>query len=486
MLPSKDKGEQEISIERERFWRKQDPLYLTKSNERILEHYSRVAYANLRFSKPRRDIKGYETDQGKTYIRFGRPLMRGDRSPLALLPGGSGGTDPEAFFDDRSFIPNLGGQSYSVSSGKETWYYEGYQVTFETYDPRGKWRFGGYFLDEILAMMDQGLDPIPSGSNVFHKQKPRFIDPFKQIKYQPPHLITAFKERDHLRVELAYALPKDRLDIRSDAVDLTDGLFLFDENWDKVQEEVRDITYLPSLGTDSIQAKYLLSYRTVRLKPGDYNLVTEILDRRTKAIGAVREVHQFTSPDTGLAVSDLLPASHIEPLKMFPESRGDLFIRPNPLRTYRPSDPVFLYLEVYNLNRNTFGNTRFDIAYRVSIPKQKEIDPGLFAVLDAQKDTLEVMSIRDPETDEVSHVRVTYRLPKQNQVREILSRMRDTKNRVETTVSAEYEGNRTNDFTYLEINVAQLPEGIYQLTVTITDRQTQQTVEKYMHFRVVN
>ncbi len=32
------------------YWKADDPLYLTKYNERLLEHYSRVAYANLHFS----------------------------------------------------------------------------------------------------------------------------------------------------------------------------------------------------------------------------------------------------------------------------------------------------------------------------------------------------------------------------------------------------------------------------------------------------
>ena len=40
------------SLERVRFWRKQDPLFLTEFNERRVEHYGRVAYTNLRFSRP--------------------------------------------------------------------------------------------------------------------------------------------------------------------------------------------------------------------------------------------------------------------------------------------------------------------------------------------------------------------------------------------------------------------------------------------------
>ena len=202
-------------------------------------------------------------------------------------------TAADAFFADRSKIP-ISAQSYFIYSAKETWYYEGFQVTFETYDMRGKWRFGGYLYEEVIAMLEQGLEPVPSGTEVFNKRPPRFVDPYKQLKYQPPHLIAAFREGRNTRVELAYALPKDRLDIRADAVDLLDGFFLFDQNWGEVQRDVQRLSQLSSLGTDSLRNSYLLAQRTVRLKPGDYTLVSELLDRRTNAIGSVRQAFTFT------------------------------------------------------------------------------------------------------------------------------------------------------------------------------------------------
>ena len=53
------------------------------------------------------------------------------------------------------------------------------------------------------------------------------------------------------------------------------------------------------------------------------------------------------------------------------------------------------------------------------------------------------------------------------------------------TVTANYEGNREDDFTYLQIDVNQVPEGIYQLTVLAKDKQTDQTDRKYVYFRIV-
>ena len=63
------------------FWRSKDPLFLTETNERKLEHYSRVAYANLRFSKPSlkgvsEGVEGWNSDMGKVYIRYGPPRIQ--------------------------------------------------------------------------------------------------------------------------------------------------------------------------------------------------------------------------------------------------------------------------------------------------------------------------------------------------------------------------------------------------------------------------
>ncbi|MDE2830472.1 MAG: hypothetical protein OXN20_10175, partial [Gemmatimonadota bacterium] len=53
------------------------------------------------------------------------------------------------------------------------------------------------------------------------------------------------------------------------------------------------------------------------------------------------------------------------------------------------------------------------------------------------------------------------------------------------TVTANYEGNREDDFTYLQIDVNQVPTGIYQLTVLARDKRTDQTDRKYVYFRIV-
>jgi len=57
----------------DRFWALRDPFYLTPENERFLEHLSRIAYVDLRFGIPERQIPGWDTDRGRIYLKFGPP-----------------------------------------------------------------------------------------------------------------------------------------------------------------------------------------------------------------------------------------------------------------------------------------------------------------------------------------------------------------------------------------------------------------------------
>jgi GWxTD domain-containing protein len=55
-------------------WKKRDPNPATEVNERLVEHLSRVGFADFHFTVPRLGKMGSETARGEVYIRYGRPL----------------------------------------------------------------------------------------------------------------------------------------------------------------------------------------------------------------------------------------------------------------------------------------------------------------------------------------------------------------------------------------------------------------------------
>jgi GWxTD domain-containing protein len=57
----------------EEFWRKRDPHPDTPINEFKIEHYRRIGYANLHFSRTREANDGWNADMGRIYILYGEP-----------------------------------------------------------------------------------------------------------------------------------------------------------------------------------------------------------------------------------------------------------------------------------------------------------------------------------------------------------------------------------------------------------------------------
>ena len=102
------------------------------------------------------------------------------------------------------------------------------------------------------------------------------------------------------------------------AVDLQDGLFLFDGDWKEVSRAVYATQRLEDVGADSVRGRYLLSKSTLIVEPGYYNLVAEVQDRRTRSIGTFRKTYSFKAQETSPAMSDLLLATSIEMDDPFP------------------------------------------------------------------------------------------------------------------------------------------------------------------------
>lgn len=488
-----------------RFWQSQDPLFLTPYNERRMEHYARLAYANLRFSQPRAYIQGYCTDMGQTYIKFGRYRLRQttrqsetwiyENFNLSFLNTQKGGLGGRIFNWTSGYVVP---PATAVRNSRDPWAFndggDGYRAREEAEERQS-----------FLRLIPDYLPP--TVREAFKANEPRYLDPYRKQRYTLPYLATAFREQDSIRFEVAYAIPKQYVKPLDDGSrGVMNGVFLFDENW---QEQYRDAKGLVWPGgktdddgsVDHLRDQYMTMQHTLQVAPGDYLLTAEVVDPRSFAIGSFRKYQTIDQIHDRFAMSDLLLASDIKPKVAFPEARLDLDIVPNPLRSFRKYEPVFIYFEFYNLNQNMYDRTQYQISYRISLPKEKEIDPTLF---DASNVTEGVVKIREleqqfqvdgigdgfgqftqPETAPIYEV--TYEVPKHNLVKEWIKKQTRGlfRKRHETMISAQYEGQQKNDFTYLQIDVAQIPAGIHKLTVTVRDISGDKEAEKSLLFRIV-
>ena len=79
-------------------------------------------------------------------------------------------------------------------------------------------------------------------------------------------------------------------------------------------------------------------------------------------------------------LSDLQIAQHIEEPASSNESQSDTTtarskwrITTSPSRTFFLGTPIFVYFEIYNLTRDTFGQTRYEVAFAVAPEKGREL-----------------------------------------------------------------------------------------------------------------
>ena len=454
-------------LTRNNFWKSQDPLYLSEFNERKMEHFGRMAYANLRFRQFSDDMEGWQTDMGKTYIKFGKFRYR-KSSSIRLV---------------------------------ETWFYEQFKIFF-TGNGADRWRFGGGFeiagkrlspsrtasaFDDTNAVANvfrrsPGRNVYPTrfeerSDHIFFMTEQRYVDPYLNRKYTLPYLIATFQERDSVRVELSYMIPKDRLEENSEdgKVSFWDGVFLFDEQWDEIYDYRKSVNLAlpPPIPAENAAARHrnnhLLISRLLYVPKGTYHFSVELLDQTSGAIGIARNEEQFLYDQETFHLSDLLVASDIQARNAFPEHRDDLIITPNPVRTFSRSESIFIYLELYDLQRDNFERTHYQISYTISKPEADTVSPELFM---SQK-VLDTLGKTEINRGQVHHT----------EARDL--QIERAQSDVIRTVTADYEGNREDDFTYLQIDVNQVPEGIYQLAVLARDKQTEQTDRKYVYFRIV-
>lgn len=109
--------------------------------------------------------------------------------------------------------------------------------------------------------------------------------------------------------------------------------------------------------------------------PGAYRLALQISRLNTNRLQAYHQEVEVPDYDGGhLLLSDLQVAYRV--LEAGPESdpksvRGRWQIAAAPSRAFRSGEPVYVYFEIYNLTRDSFGNTRYEVAYEVRRGRKK-------------------------------------------------------------------------------------------------------------------
>jgi GWxTD domain-containing protein len=421
-----------------RIWKELDPLYLTEVNERKLEHYGRVAYANLRFSRIRYGVEGWKTDQGSVFIRYGAPYSHFKTRPSV---GGASSVTPV----QGSASPKTSSAKYGSSSGftgsllarisssgthpdlmalnfsRETWNYPGFAFVFVDRNWSGDYRHSNtdYFRSMVKFMPDWYEYTTPAN---------RFPVVASYARFKG--------EKGKTVLEVYQDLPKERIWYLEDQgrYALKRGVFLFDKEYNEVNRVVQERPFLFTYE----ESVLLMGWNRLDMKPGIYHLVVEFLEPESGMMGRwMEDVDVWAYDDYHLALSDLILAREIGDYKERGElRRGGLRIMPGTLALYDLKSIIPLFFEVYNLTFLPDGTTHYRVTFTVeSIEKKKGVG-------------------------------------------RLISRLSGDKSSGKVITSYDYRGDSGREVVYQALQLEKPLPKDYRLTVEVTDLNTNQKAAK--------
>ena len=149
---------------------------------------------------------------------------------------------------------------------------------------------------------------------------------------------------------------------------------LLNEQTGDVYRRTGDVRFRNAGNQTGIQGAFVPDVVRLDAPPGYYKLEVHLQDRLSGRQGRYRQLIQLEKYQTrSMKVSDLELAWRVAeggPQDKF--RKGELHVVPMPTRTYPKGQSVFVYYEIYNLKRNEFGQTKYQVEYTIA-PKGKGV-----------------------------------------------------------------------------------------------------------------
>jgi GWxTD domain-containing protein len=382
-----------------RFWTSKDPRYLTPYNERKLEHYARLTYADLLYGSPKLNLHGWDTERGHILVRYGPPNVevtimphQGPSSQRGFDPIAATAPDPDAVLaadpnSDAQNVPTrlLGRfeSDFDIAEEANTlniWDYGDFRFVFEDPFRNGEFRLYSPKASEIAGGSIASLNDYTIIARETFRRTPErfeFKPPGRVVEI--PYLVSAFKgEEGKTDLYVNFGIPINGYDRNTDVIRITanTGTFLVSENRDMLAERRRTIY---GLRTDQIvdfsETSLWVDSQRLQAPPGNHEVSVEFETASGGTVAVQRRkvtVPDFSTED--LALSDLLLAYRIEesedgkPHTAAEFVRDGLTIRPAPWSVFSHKQPIYLFFEIYNLRLDAEGRTNYEIE-AVLVPK---------------------------------------------------------------------------------------------------------------------
>jgi len=369
-----------------RFWTSKDPRYLTPYNERKMEHYARLTYADLIYGAPKMDLRGWNTERGQILVRYGVP--QGD---VVIIPrSGSGVRNATQANDGNTASQTIqvarSGSDHDMLEEANTyniWDYGEFKFVFEDPFRNGEYRlYAPSSADLAAGGLPWVNDYTIKAKETFRKTPERYIyeAPGRQIEL--PFVVATFKGKEgNSDVYVNYAIPitqaydpsKEFINITANA-----GTFVVAENRDMLVERRRTIYGLPTSQVVRFDESNLwVDTQLMTTPPGQHEVSVEFETAGGSTVAVQRrkvDVHNFSG--SSLAMSDILLAYRIEetdngkPIVPTDIFRDNLSIQPAPWTVFSIDQPIYIYFEVYNLTLGDDSQARYEVEATLT-PKDK-------------------------------------------------------------------------------------------------------------------
>ena len=407
------------------YWKFSDPLNLTEYNERLLEHYSRVAYANLYFSVPKMGIVGWKSNRGEIVLRYGEPL-----NVVRIRP---------QMGDSRALMKT------------DVWNYKDMTFGFSDMASSGNFLFASPAGEKDKVAPQYGGDSQTDIENLrkvrYTYYEPKFDGPKFDVQYNIAQL-KSYKKRNHIDLIVSYTLAAaESLRVANDyRIDHDMGIFIFDKNYEEIISSrkhfenfsvANDLIYTP-------KEKLLVNTVDVQTLPDSGYVALEIRRTADNGTSANREkinIRKFSN--THLDISDLFLLSRIDTANFSDHfvKRNNLYLQPNPTNQFDKDHQPNLYYEVYNLSADSRGLTNFEQKIIVSEFREEE---G-FSVEQAVKSVLDVLGIGKDEK--------------------------------KVTLTSTYQTQEKDPQIYFQFDLSKYPAGKYLIVVVVKDNLSGKEVQ---------
>jgi GWxTD domain-containing protein len=411
------------------FWKTRDPLDLTNYNERLLEHYSRVAYANLRFSVPKLGILGWETDRGTVVIRYGIP--------------------PKIFRIRPSVVVGMGTNTQAKT---EIWQYPDKTFAFTDEFRNGKYIYAIPGQSQYWDDTQQYVKNLEASQP--EEYNPTFEGPVFNILFTYSQF-KDFANPDLTDLYIYYGIkPGDNDNTQENknySFKHTCGIFFFDNMFNKIAENKIHLNQISDKNRIDIPDSgfYYINAEELRSPPDTGNLSFEIMRDSDKGVSSHHGKFRIRNFNlTSLQMSDVVLASKVEKdtavagrLNRLVPSGKDYSILPNPTGIFSKDQDLYIYYEVYNLAKDEKGLTDFEQTIILKEKGEKGVSIGKLV-----GSVLKFIGVQGEDQ--------------------------------QVGLTSKYHTNDKDSRIYLQLDMADYESGNYLLTVKIKDNITGKESEK--------